>query len=75
MTRILPVPTELCYCHSATRVRQAVKTSNIAARRSSLIQSVAQKNPTPRITVRNHSDLGNKQMEKVNGTASLRLLS
>lgn len=44
-------------------------------RGGSLRQSEVQENSTPRIIVRNSSDLGSKEMEKVNSTASVRLLS
>lgn len=74
MAKTLPFPTKLCHCRGPTRARQAVKTIHFAARRGSLTRIKVRGNPTPRNTVRNSSALGSKQMEKVNGTASLRLL-
>lgn len=51
-----------------------METSGFAAGRGSLIWSDIQESPTPRVLVRNSSDLGSKEREKVNGTTRLRLL-
>lgn len=64
----LPIPHRAPSLQNPTRERQAMKSSGCIGRRGYVHGAKHRESPTPRVAVRNASDLGSRQMRKDNGT-------